>query len=98
MHAGEIAGDVIEKAVQERNYSKERLMEYESRWRAAFGKRLEKGFKAKEFLFRLSDEDLNTLAHSLAGAKIEEMSTTALLKELVKRNPKTLLDLAKMLL
>jgi digeranylgeranylglycerophospholipid reductase len=98
MRAGEIAGDVIAKASQENNFSMQRLMEYENRWRSEFGKRLETGFKAKEFLFGLSDEDLNTLAHSLAGVKIEELSTEALLLELIKRNPKMLVGLAKMLL
>ena len=98
IQAGEIAGDVIAKASQENNFSKERLMEYEDRWRSTFGKQLETGFKAKEFFFRLSDEDLNTLAHSLAAVKLEELSTDALLLELVKRNPKMLFGLAKMLL
>ena len=98
MQAGKIAGDVIAKAVQEKDCSKKRLLEYENRWRSEFGKRLETGFKAKEFLFKLSDEDLNTLAHSLVGVKIKELSTWALLMELVKRNPKMLLGLAKMLL
>ncbi len=98
MHAGEIAGDVIAKAVQENNFSKKRLMEYESRWREAFGKRLETGLKAKDFFLNLPDEDLNTLAQSLAGVKIKELSTLALLMELIRRNPKMLLGLAKMLL
>jgi len=98
MRAGEIAGDVIAKASQENNFSMRRLMEYENRWRSELGKRLETGLKAKEFLFRLSDEDLNTLAHSLAGIKITELSTGALLLELIKRNPKMLVGLAKVLL
>lgn len=98
MHAGKIAGDVIAKAVQEKDFSKKRLLEYENRWRSEFGKRLETGFIAKEFFFKLSDEDLNTLAHSLVGVKIKELSTGALLMELVKRNPKMLLGLTKMLL
>jgi len=98
MQAGKIAGDVIAKAVQEKDFTKKRLMEYESRWRREFGKRLETGLKAKEFFFTLSDEDLNTLAHSLAGVKIEELSVGALLLELIRRNPKMLLGLAKMVL
>jgi len=98
MQAGKIAGEVIANAVQEEDFSKQRLMEYESRWRGAFGKRLETGLKAKEFFFNLSDTDLNTLAHSLEGVKIEELSTGALLLELIKRNPKMLIGLAKMVL
>jgi len=98
MQAGKIAGEVIAGAVQENNFSKLRLMEYENRWRSAFGKRLETGLKAKEFFFGLSDADLNTLAHSLEGVKIEDLSTGALLLELIKRNPKILFGLAKIVI
>ncbi len=96
--AGQIAGDVIAKASQENNFSKDRLMEYDNRWRNAFEKRLMTGLKAKEFLSKLSDNDLNTLAHSLVGVNLAEFTTTALLMELVKKNPKLLFGLAKMLL
>lgn len=98
LRAGEIAGDVVAKAVRERDVSKERLVEYEKRWRREFGKRLENGFKAKKFIFNLSDEELNTLAHSLIGVEIKELSAWALLMELIQRNPKLLLGLAKVLL
>ena len=96
--AGQIAGDVIAKASQENNFSKDRLMEYDNRWRNAFEKRLMTGLKAKEFLSKLSDNDLNELAHSLVGVNIAEFTTTALLMELVKKNPKLLFELAKILL
>jgi digeranylgeranylglycerophospholipid reductase len=98
IQAGEIAGEVIATALQEHDVSKARLTEYDTRWRKAFGKRLDTGLKAKEFLFKLSDEDLNTLAHSLQGIPIRELSTKALLLELVKRNPRMLVELARMLL
>jgi digeranylgeranylglycerophospholipid reductase len=98
LQAGAIAGEVVAKAVHEGDVSKKRLMEYETRWRREFGKRLETGLKAKKFLFNLSDEDLNTLAHSLRGVEIKELSTWALLTELIQRNPKLLLGLAKVLL
>jgi len=73
-------------------------MEYDNRWRNAFEKRLITGLKAKEFFFKLSDNDLNQLAHSLVGVNIAEFSTTALLMELMKKNSKMLFGLAKMLL
>jgi digeranylgeranylglycerophospholipid reductase len=98
IQAGEIAGEVVATALQEDDVSKARLMEYDTRWRNAFGKRLDTGLKAKEFLFKLSDEDLNTLAHSLQGVAIRELSTKALLLELLRRNPRMLVGLAKLLL
>lgn len=98
MHAGEMAGDVIAEAVQENDVSKKNLMEYDRRWRKEFGKRLDTGLKGKEFCFNLSDEDLNTLAHSLADKRITELTPWALLMALIKRNPRMLMGLAKMLL
>ncbi len=98
MQGGAIAGDVIARAVQAKDVSKKRLLEYDNRWRKAFGKRLATGLKAKEFFFTLSDDDLNTLAHSLAGVEIQELSTWGLLMELVRRNPRMLAGLAKTLL
>ncbi len=98
MQAAEIAGDVIAKAIQEGDTSAERLREYESRCRSEFGKRLETGLRAKEFFFSLSDEDLNMLAHSLEGITLNELSTGALLLELIKRNPGRLVGLAKLIL
>ncbi|HUV79581.1 MAG TPA: NAD(P)/FAD-dependent oxidoreductase [Candidatus Bathyarchaeia archaeon] len=98
MHAGEIAGDVIAEAVQENDVSKKNLMEYDRRWRKEFGKRLDTGLKGKEFCFKLSDKDLNTLAHSIVDEKITELTPRALLMALIKRNPRMLMGLAKMLL
>ena len=97
MQAGEIAGEVIAEAVQGKKKSKRKLSEYDERWKSAFGKRLETGLKAKEFLFNLSDDYLNMLAHSLEGVKINELTPRALLMALIKRNPKMLFGLAKML-
>jgi len=98
MYAGEIAGDVIAEAVQENDVSKKRLAKYDTKWRKEFGKRLDTGLKGKEFCFNLSDEDLNTLAHSIADERITELTPWALLTALIKRNPRMLLGLAKMLL
>jgi digeranylgeranylglycerophospholipid reductase len=95
MRAGEIAGNVIAEAMQEEDFSKVKLSEYDRRWKSEFGKRLETGLKAKEFFFNLSDDDLNALAHSLEGIEIEEMTPWALLMELITQNPKMLVELAK---
>ena len=98
MQAGEIAANVIAEAVQGKDFSKRKLSEYDERWKIEFGKRLETGLKAKEFFFDRSDDDLNTLAHSLKGVEIEEMTPWALLMELITQNPKMLDELAKELL
>jgi digeranylgeranylglycerophospholipid reductase len=98
LHAGEMAGEVIAKAVQENDVSKKRLAEYDTQWRNAFRKRLDIGLKAKEFFCSLSDDDINKLAHSLADIKIHELTTKALLIELIKKNPRMMMRLARTLL
>jgi len=98
MQGGEIAGDVIAKAVQENNFSKRRLHEYEKRWRKEFGKILEVGLKTKNIVLNLSSQDLDRFFHSLAGGiRIKEFSERALLKEMIKKNPRMLFSLARMM-
>jgi len=98
MQGGAIAGDVIAKAVHEKNFSKRRLREYEKRWKKEFGKVLEVGMKIKNIVLSLSSQEQNNFFHALAGeTRIKEFSERALLKEMIKKNPKMLFSLAKMM-
>jgi digeranylgeranylglycerophospholipid reductase len=90
MRAGDIAGDVAAKAVAEGNTTEKRLNEYEKRWREKMGRSLERYLKAKNVLISLSDEDLDDLAKALGKVKFENISLTAMLKSLLKTNPKLL--------
>ncbi|MBA7528967.1 Kynurenine 3-monooxygenase [subsurface metagenome] len=99
MQGGAIAGDVIAKAVHEKNFSKRRLREYEKRWRKEFGKVLYVGLKIKDIVLNLSSQEQNEFFHALAGeTRIKEFSERALLKEMIKKNPRMLFSLAKFLL
>ena len=97
MEGGRIAGDVARKAVHQNDASRKVLEEYETTWRNSFGKTLKRKYKAKEFFISLSDEELNKLARSIQGVKIEEMSPAGLLKRVIKANPKFLLGLRHLL-
>ncbi|MBE0515871.1 MAG: NAD(P)/FAD-dependent oxidoreductase [Methanophagales archaeon] len=98
MEGGAIAGEVIAKAVREKNVSKRRLMEYEKRWKHEFGKVLEVGLKAKNTVLSLSDEKLITFFRPLAGEiRLKECSERALLKEFIKRNPRILFSLLRVI-
>jgi len=97
MRAGTIAGEVAAKAVEEGDTSKERLKEYERRWKEAMGKRLTRYLKAKEILLGLSDGELDKLAEVLRGVKFDRISLTDMLKVLVKANPKLLWKLRGLL-
>ncbi|RCV63051.1 digeranylgeranylglycerophospholipid reductase [Methanophagales archaeon] len=85
MQAGEIAGEVIAEAVQGKDFSKRKLLEYDRRWKSEFEKLLETGLKAKELFSNLSDEDLNMLAHSLDGVKINVFTPWSLLRALINK-------------
>ncbi|MDI6859584.1 MAG: NAD(P)/FAD-dependent oxidoreductase, partial [Methanocellales archaeon] len=93
MKSGEIAGEVAAKAIKAGDASVERLAEYERRWRSTIGATLQKSYKAKERLLKLSDAEWDSLASSLRGINFEEMTAFGLLKEMIMRNPKLLWDL-----
>jgi digeranylgeranylglycerophospholipid reductase len=98
LQGGEIAGEVIAKAVREQNVSKRRLMDYEKRWRRDFGKVLEVGLKIKNLVANLSSEDQIKFFHPLAGEiRIKKSNERTLMKEVIKKNPKMLFTLLRMI-
>jgi len=98
MQGGAIAGDVIAKAVHEKNFSKRRLREYEKRWKREFGKVLEVGTKIKNIVLNLSDEELAKFFRLLSGdIRLKECTERALVKEMIKKNPRILFSLVRMI-
>ncbi|MHC1579841.1 MAG: NAD(P)/FAD-dependent oxidoreductase [Candidatus Alkanophagales archaeon] len=97
MEAGKIAGEVAAEAFKRKDFSEASLREYEVRCRE-LNERLMKMYRARLLISKLGDEELNALAHSLEGVKFEELNARELLKELIKRNPRLLMSLAKLFL
>jgi geranylgeranyl reductase family protein len=62
-----IAGIVAAASAQERDCSKERLSEYEWRWRARLGRELEVGMKLNEILCSMTAYDLEEMVSYLAS-------------------------------
>lgn len=93
MDAGMIAGEVCIKAKEKGDYSVKTLKEYEDRWRATIGKELARSLAVKNLLIKLTDEQLNQLAHSLEGVDASTMELPKLLAVLFKKNPKLLWEL-----
>lgn len=93
MDAGKIAGEVCIRAKEKGDYSIRTLKEYEDRWRATIGKELSKSLMVKNLLIKVSDEQLNQLAHSLSGIDTSKMELTKVLPILFKKNPKILWEL-----
>ena len=57
------------------------------------GASIERNYKIKEYFVTLDDAKLNTLADSIASASLKEFSVRVIIKELIKRNPKMILEL-----
>jgi len=94
LHCGKIAGNVIAEAISKNDYSTKMLNKYEKEWRSTIGKIIDKNYRVKELFIKMTDEQLNSLAHSLKGVKFDDMNTIGLIKQLIKSNPKILFELA----
>lgn len=91
--AGDIAGKVAANAIKHSDVSAEFLQEYEVNWRAELGRDLDISLMVKERFIRLTDDELNTLGHSLEGIDLGSVTLIGLLWALFKANKKLLWDL-----
>jgi len=94
MYTGRLAAQVAAECISKGDTTREALMVYDKTWRASkMGKAIERNYHIKEYLIRLSDEKLNAIIHSVAKLNLPEFSTLTLIKELIKVNPKLVLEL-----
>lgn len=98
LQCAKIAGNVIAEAVHKKDYSIKMLNKYEKEWRSSIGKSIDVNYRFKELFIKMTDVQLNNLAHSLKGVKFNEMGTLTLIKQLVKNNPKMLFELRSLFL
>jgi digeranylgeranylglycerophospholipid reductase len=97
IEGGKIAGDVIGKAVEQQQFDQKTLMEYETKWKQAYGKKLHRNYVAKEIMLDMEDKTLDMLADSLKDYKFEEFSTLSIIKALVGKHPSLLVKLAPLM-
>lgn len=94
MEAGQMAGEAAYEAISAGDVSLKKLEElYEKRWRPTLGHAINMSLIVKNCFIDLTDEDLNSLAHSLKDVKFERMDLFDLLQALFKSNKKLLWDL-----
>jgi len=94
MFTGRLASQVAADCIAKGDTGKGALMAYDAGWRTSkMGKSIERNYHIKEYLIRLSDEKLNAIIHSAAQLKLSEFSTFTLIKELMKVNPKLVIEL-----
>ena len=93
MTAGVIAAEVAAAALDSGDVSRTGLKEYETRWMETMGRQLQRHYELKEFVVKLTDDDLNKLLHSLLNEDTSKMDLRAMLRVLLKLNPKLLWSL-----
>ncbi len=94
MYTGKLAAEVAADCIAKGDVSKKALMVYDKTWRASkMGKAIERNYLIKEYLIKQSDEKLNTIIHSVSKIDLKEFTTLSLVKELLRANPKLLVEL-----
>jgi len=93
LEGGKIAGEIIGRAIKQKDFSKENLMEYENRWKQGFGKKIKRNYMLKEIMLDMDDKTYNMLADSLKDYNFDELSTLSLVKALVLKHPTLLMKL-----
>ncbi|MDD1661433.1 MAG: NAD(P)/FAD-dependent oxidoreductase [Methanomicrobiales archaeon] len=94
MQTGRLAAGVASKGISAGDCSRSALMAYDQAWRhSKLGKTLERNWKIKEYFITLSDEKLNAIVHSISKMNLKDFSVFNLVKELIRHNPRLLLEL-----
>ncbi len=97
LESGMIAGRVAAKSIKEKDYSKEFLSEYEEYVEEHIGKKFRRLLSVRDFLFNLSDDDLNEYIGALSRSDIKTLSTRELIMALLRVSPRKLFKLRKLL-
>jgi digeranylgeranylglycerophospholipid reductase len=94
MYTGRLAAQVAADCIGKGDVSKKALMKYDKEWRTSkMGKSLERNYNIKEYLIKLPDTKLNEIIHSVSNLNLKEFSTINLIKEIIRVNPKLMLEL-----
>ena len=94
MYTGRLAAEVAAECLAKGSVSKKALMTYDKAWRASkMGKAIERNYHIKEYLIKQPDAKLNEIIHSVSNLNLKEFSTISLIKEIIRVNPKLVLEL-----
>jgi len=94
MYTGRLAAEVAAVCIGKGDVSKKALMMYDRSWRdSKIGKAIERNYHIKEYLIKLPDAKLNEIIHSVSNINLKEFSTMNLIKEIIRVNPKLVLEL-----
>ncbi len=85
--AAKVAGEVLAKATNEKDFGERSLQRYEKGWRDLLENHLYRNWMAKEKLVTLSDDTFNKVIATLTDVGVEKMSTFAILKTIETKYP-----------
>ncbi|MBO5151639.1 MAG: NAD(P)/FAD-dependent oxidoreductase [Methanobrevibacter sp.] len=94
MTGGMCAGQVAAEAIKE-DCSKKFLKQYDEMAHEELDHEIKRYKKVQEYLLTLSDSELDSIAHAFENESFEKISTTEIVKKLIKISPKALLKLGK---
>lgn len=95
MTGGMFAGKVASDAIKAKDYSAKKLSEYNKACEDELGESMNQYLKVKDYLLDLNDKDLDKIAKAFQDIDFEKVSTTEIVKTLMKVSPKALLKLGK---
>jgi len=94
MYTGRLAAQVAADCIGKGDVSKKKLMVYDKTWRTSkMGKAIERNYHIKEYLIKQPDAKLNEIIHSVSKLNLKEFTTLSLITEIIRVNPKLMLDL-----
>jgi digeranylgeranylglycerophospholipid reductase len=94
MFTGRLAAEVAADCIGKGDVSRKALMAYDRSWRESkMGKAIERNYHIKEYLIKQPDSKLNEIIHSVSNISLKEFSTINLIKEIIRVNPKLVLEL-----
>ena len=95
MIAAKIAGQVAAKAVQENDISKKRLEEYAKQWYNAEGNKNKLFYKLKNYVFKMTDDDLEETANILLKLPVGKRTLFNIFKSALFKKPSLIMDALK---
>jgi len=100
LHGGQLAGNVAADAIEASDYSKKYLSAYKVEWDKTHGAKLKKLYRARMFLEKLSEDDMEKLANILTPDDILRLTggdTKFVIALLLKKAPSLIPILKKIM-
>jgi len=96
--AGEMAGRVAAEAIHDNDTSEKRLAQYVQEWDRENGVNHRRAYRLKEAVYKLTDQDLNRTATTIAQKPPEKQSIVNIFKTALIQHPRLIPDVIKIFL